>query len=652
MADFPSPERRPSNHPFQCMICQSRFTRHENLKRHATLHTRSQAEAAISCDYCPSTFSRPDLRNRHMKRKHPEYDPSPTRKTVRRKSSTPRGYISRHSSSDKDSSSSPESTGGVMQIQIASGESGQLEDGMYRKALENMSFPGTPDFGINMLPEMTAEQSNPQHPAFSYQNLFNTDRSNLNIAHVIPNRLFEADLQTPQEDWAPSGLQITHGCQLFFSHVTHFLPFLHLPTFQPFKISQCLLFAVLCLGYQYGEDPDRDNEQGSGVRLSQLFFRQSRSLLSSSEGSNDERVTDRIHIVQSYLILQLSAMMYFCGDESSTGLEMHSRMISLARLFGLMQPLGMKSSTTQNLDSLWREFVRAESHKRTLFAIHQIDALWYQFLSIPRSISHLEIKHDLPCPEDQWSAPSSADWAHRRLLSGNSGPSVQYSDAVRRFLSPGGEIDSIPPFDPYGAINIAQFLISSAREISGWSTMTGMLSIERFGALRSSLVTLGPFIRAPSPASTSEHTALCEATWEIAMLELHMWSPSHTGGIVAASMDAVLNHSTYLAPFCELLSEPNTAKAVQPHVTWFLRYLNTNSVPELEAPWLTLYAYKAFLIAWQLVCGGAPDAMAVVGVQSGDKSGALRWAKVVFQRRARWQLGRLILSCLENLDDE
>ncbi|KAI3400988.1 hypothetical protein diail_1196 [Diaporthe ilicicola] len=48
--------------------------------------------------------------------------------------------------------------------------------------------------------------------------------------------------------------------------------------------------------------------------------------------------------------------------------------------------------------SLWGEFIRSQSHKRTLFAVHQIDALLYQFLSIPRSLSHLEIKHELPCP--------------------------------------------------------------------------------------------------------------------------------------------------------------------------------------------------------------------------------------------------------------
>lgn len=58
-------------------------------------------------------------------------------------------------------------------------------------------------------------------------------------------------------------------------------------------------------------------------------------------------------------------------------------------------------------------FIKSESHKRTLFAVHQIDALLYQFLSIPRSLSHLEIKHELPCPDGCWAAPSAAEWAYQ-----------------------------------------------------------------------------------------------------------------------------------------------------------------------------------------------------------------------------------------------
>ncbi|KAJ5949752.1 hypothetical protein N7454_001336 [Penicillium verhagenii] len=353
-------------------------------------------------------------------------------------------------------------------------------------------------------------------------------------------------------------------------------------------------------------------------------------------------------MVQSYLLLQVCSMMYLCGQDSVYGLKIHSTMIALARKSGLMQPVSMGPVTSSNLESLWHGFIKAESHKRTIFAVHQMDALWYQCLSIPRSISHLEVKHGLPCPIDQWLASSAAEWAHCQLVTGNVNSPVQYADAVRRFLSPDIGLQSMPQFDPYGTVNIAQFLISSGREISGWSTMTGMLSIERFGALRSSLAALGPFSRSKPEEPYEGHMALCEATWETAMIEIQLWSPSHTGGIVEESIDAVLTQSTYLSPSCDLLCDVDNAAIIQPHVDWFLRYLDA-ALPDSEAPWVVLYAYKNLLVAWQLLRGGLSGAMSVIRILDGDLEGALKWAKTVFRQRERWQIGKLILACLEDL---
>ncbi|KAJ6034490.1 uncharacterized protein N7446_009240 [Penicillium canescens] len=487
------------------------------------------------------------------------------------------------------------------------------------------------------------------HPTQSA--LINSNLTEYNIhqqIQPIADRFSPNDIPQLQDDWFPTPLQISRGCALFFANVSHFLPFLHRPTFDPTQTAPHLVLGILSLAYQHGEDPECDDQEGSGEGLAMRCFHQARATIASDEIRPDA-LSQNTSMVQSYLLLQICAMMYLCGDNSASGLKMHTHMISLARAGRMTQPLSVETGATADLESLWWEFVKAESHKRTLFAVHQIDALWYQFLSIPRSISHLEIKHGLPCPEDQWTASSSAEWAHRQLVTRSSGPSVQYMDAVRRFLSSDPGLNTIPPFDPYGAINIAQFLISSAREISGWSTMTGMLSMERFSALRSSLVALSPFINPQSDEPATKHTISCSATWETAMIELQMWSPSHTGGIVEGSIDAVLTQSTYLAPSSQFLCDHNTAKAIQPHVNWFLRYLEETVNPDSEAPWVALYAYKAFLIAWQLIHGGLPGAMEVVGVQDGDVDSALLWARRVFQRRQKWQLGKLILSCLDEL---
>lgn len=135
------------------------------------------------------------------------------------------------------------------------------------------------------------------------------------------------------------------------------------------------------------------------------------------------------------------------------------------------------------------------------------------------------------------------------------------------------------------------------------------------------------------------------------MIELQSWSPSHTGGIVEASMDAALATATYLASSVGPIFDPVTAKAITKHTDWFLVYLEGTTDTNQEPPWVTIYAYKAFLIAWQLVRCDSPGAMLAAGVADGDTEGAVRWARTVFGRRQRWQFGKLILDSIDSLND-
>lgn len=469
-------------------------------------------------------------------------------------------------------------------------------------------------------------------------------------ASYIPDGLSSKDVSYLSDDWFPSSSQSARGYHLYFSHVSQFVPFLHRPTFDATEIASHLGLSMLCLAYQHGEDPDSSEEAGSGVRLSQRCFHRAR-VVAASEEELVGNLADAISLVQAYWLLQVYVMMYRCGSDSVYGHKLHSRMISLTRFGGLTQPIPVESTTTEDLDDLWRVFIKAESQKRTLLAVHQIDALWYQLFSIPRSLSHLEIKHDLPCREDCWTAFSSALWAHRQLAARQSKPLVPYSDVVRVFLSPDPDIVSLPEFDLYGAINIAQFLLSSAREVSGWSTMTGRLSSERSEPLLSSLVTLEKWMRPQVEAAKSTHAASCEATWEVAMLELLLWSPSHTSGLVGGSVDAFLSHSTSLASSYQSVHAAPTKNAVQPHIDWFLRRLNTTPTFDTGPPWLILYAYKAFLIAWQLLRDGSPGVMQVISIRDGDVRGAIAWARRAFERKNLQELSKLISSCLDVLDE-
>lgn len=658
-------DSRPSFQPFQCEVCQSRFTRHENLKRHAALHSRSQYEVSLTCEFCSATFSRSDLRQRHVKRKHPEHQANRPQKR-------------RMSHKDRLSSSSPPETQIDLPFVTTEEESDFAVDTIcHTTPRHSQQQPGVispNDIGssISSSNEMAGHLAASQLPTTSDNVLQSTLRVGLDqlletaqthsppfstifsdlggFNQGSPSKWFSVESPQVQEGWNVSIAQISRGCDLFFDHVAPFLPFVHRPTFDANRVDKCLLLGMLSLGYQYGEDPDYGEQAGSGASLSIQCFCQARALLASDSDDGRLDTYQSTIAVQACLLSQAFAMMYLCGKASAYGLKTHSKIIALARAGGLMQPVTAEATATTDLDSLWHQFIQTEAHKRTCFAVHQIDALWYQVLSVPRSLSHLEIKHELPCPEDHWTATSSGEWAHRQLLLRQAGPRVQYPEVVRRFLSSNADLCTLPPFDPYGTINITQFLISSAREISGWSTITGILSIERVEPLRSSLVALEPFTRPHGGNSDPALASLGEIAWETAMIELQMWSPTHTGGIIEGSMDAVLHDLTEHAPSCEFLCESRIANLVQPHVDWFLRYLNAILVPDKEAPWVVLYAYKAFMIAWQLVRDGIVGSMQVVGVQDGDTQGALAWARKVFGRRARWQLGKIVMECIDSLE--
>lgn len=88
-----------------------------------------------------------------------------------------------------------------------------------------------------------------------------------------------------------------------------------------------------------------------------------------------------------------------------------------------------------------------------------------------------------------------------------------------------------------------------------------------------------------------------------------------------------------------------------PHLDWFLLYLERTITPDCEPPWVSVYAFKAFLIVWQLVRANSPGAMQAVGVDDGDVGEALVWARKVFARRSSRQLGKLFMTSLTSLEE-
>lgn len=188
-----------------------------------------------------------------------------------------------------------------------------------------------------------------------------------------------------------------------------------------------------------------------------------------------------------------------------------------------------------------------------MFCIYHLDAIEYCLISRPRSLSHLEIKHELPLPDAFWNIKTSAEWAHRTLTGGLAVNKTRYFDAVRATLSGTPESTPITQLDTQGTMLVMMFHYTSLREVSGWSTMTGRMSLERFEvgrvsflrtmsdnqAIHSALTLLESSATFPDDA-TDPFAIACEATWHICMIELCLWSTPHTGGLVEDSLDGAL----------------------------------------------------------------------------------------------------------------
>ena len=91
-------------------------------------------------------------------------------------------------------------------------------------------------------------------------------------------------------------------------------------------------------------------------------------------------------------------------------------------------------------------------------------------------------------------------------------------------------------------------------------------------------------------------------------------------------------------------------ESLEPHIQFFLSYLDRTpaQMAMSESPWVTIYSFKAALIAWQLIRAGVGDVAGCIGV--GDLGTMLEWIKKVFATRSKWGVGRAVLKSLDELE--
>ncbi|KAK6001211.1 hypothetical protein QM012_002542 [Aureobasidium pullulans] len=164
----------------------------------------------------------------------------------------------------------------------------------------------------------------------SVLNMLLSNRIDLSPTNDL-HRIGTAERIQPIQERFPATL-VQRGVQLYFRHISPFLPFIHQHTFEHRDMPEALLMGILSIGLQF-ESEEMDPS------IPAQAFKHGRQLLTQIELSDEVLFARNIPTVQAYVLLELYAAMYSGGQDTTIGLQMHHKSVELVRCFGLTEPL-------------------------------------------------------------------------------------------------------------------------------------------------------------------------------------------------------------------------------------------------------------------------------------------------------------------------
>ena len=275
-----------------------------------------------------------------------------------------------------------------------------------------------------------------------------------------------ASLQTPSY-FLPNAFDLQRYIQSYINYFHPHLPFLHIPTldFQNPDLTNnlrtasghlnlsstgvaggggCLLLSMAAMGalYEYDTAVSKDLFE-SAKKMIQLYLEERRkadmsAALSRTTASRDNPVHNTpLWLVQAMLLNVIYG--HTCGDKTSADIaSTHcAALVSLARAAELTHhvnaeqlPQDYLSNSKQSNESPdggtfdqnsqsqtppkerkdWLDWKIVEERKRTLFAIFTLSSLLVSAYNHAPTLTNSEIRLDLPCEEDLWSAESPQAW--------------------------------------------------------------------------------------------------------------------------------------------------------------------------------------------------------------------------------------------------
>ena len=239
----------------------------------------------------------------------------------------------------------------------------------------------------------------------------------------------------------------------------------------------CLILGMAAIGalYEY-EHPASKELFDAARKMISLYLEERRKADISATVNGTSNGTDGSHHTPHTPLWLVQAMLlnvvygHQCGDKTSADIASNhaSALVSLARAADLAQPPQGSSPTDEDgtedqadsndvemgeatiapgdsvsrhqsaetdLLTQWYTWKVAEERKRTLFAIFILSSLLTTAYNHTPTIMNSEIRLDLPCDEQLWSAESAQEWQNRGGLAAAEANAVSFAEALGTLLT-------------------------------------------------------------------------------------------------------------------------------------------------------------------------------------------------------------------------
>ncbi|KAH6957897.1 fungal-specific transcription factor domain-containing protein [Ilyonectria sp. MPI-CAGE-AT-0026] len=231
-----------------------------------------------------------------------------------------------------------------------------------------------------------------------------------------PNPPIEDTPEQTQEAFSPHDVswlfKLPQYIAAYFEKFHPAFPALHKPSIDTATTREPLLQAIACIGAVY---------YAPGHKFSMLLFKAGLKTLDQYTREDRSRFRE-VWVIQAYILLEYYAI-YSCQDKLfPRALKMHRNLVDAAREYQMLQDGAALQSgspdTAMNMngeleteETRWKAFIESESKKRVMYSLYYLDSQMAITCNMRPLLSALELKYELPCPDNLWSAANATSWS-------------------------------------------------------------------------------------------------------------------------------------------------------------------------------------------------------------------------------------------------